>query len=97
MTGLNSFLRDLAKHLTYESIESLYYVSLPSTREGSNPKKLLALPLLHTNDHTHPSKYWTRTMLLNFHDSVLDLTKAVSTALDFTFPHQISVLYIHKN
>lgn len=39
MTGLNSFLRDLAKRLTYESIGSLYYVSLPSTREGSSPRK----------------------------------------------------------
>jgi len=83
MTGLNSFLRDLAKRLTYESIGSLYYVSLPSTREGSNPRKIcwlyhdciLMTTLTHLNTghaqrcFTFMTHFWIWQKLLPFNFS----------------------------
>jgi hypothetical protein len=83
VTGLNSFLRDLAKGLTYESIGSLYYVSLPPTREGSNPRKscwlyhdcILMTTLTHLNTGhaqrclTFMTQFWTLKKLRPFNIS----------------------------
>jgi hypothetical protein len=103
MTGLNSYLRDLAKRLTYESIGSSYYVSLPSTREGSNPRKscwlyhdcILMTTLTHLNTGhaqrclTFMTQFWMLQKLRPFNISPNAYVLHLSTL------HL--VLYIRKN